>query len=369
MRENLDSLDVKILEGLGIYGPRDLTHLARELGLNRGTLWKRVKHLSSHHLLKLHANIYHTNLGLKKAVVIAWAVLGKEDILFDCLYSHDFRNFVSRCYGTSEGCLGIYIIPKEHVSEFKQFLSEIQKLGLTRDMRILWSTCFQNVNPTSIWFEATSEKWIFPWSNWIEELIQEGTELPYTLMDPKDFLIKADGIDLFILQKLEVDATTSFVDIAKKFGVRRQTIEHHYRNHVLKRGLIESVQVTVAPFDRKGMSEALFFNFRFEDEKQMARFALSLLDKPFVHFLGKVLNESALVAYLHFISREDFRGFVGALSELIRGGFLQDYDYVFIDREKRARESIRHELFKDGSWMYDHGEHLKRLHSLVRQTK
>lgn len=368
MQRKLDSSDVRVLEGLGAYGPRNLRLLADKLGMKRGTLWKRVKRLSSHFSLELHVNIYHTNLGLKKAIVLAWATPGQEDRLFDCLFVNDFRHFISRCYGTSEGCFGIYVVPNNHISEFQQFLHTIEKSGLTRDIQILWSTCFQNVNPTSKWFDPKSETWIFTWDNWIEELTHEGTELPYTLVDPKEFPIRADYIDVFILKELEKDPTIGFVDIAKKLNVPRQIVERHYREHVLKRGLIESVQVMISPFDKRGTSEPLFFYFRFKDEAHMTKFALSLLDKPFAHFVGKVLNERSLVAYLHFLSKKDFRGFIGALSKVIKRGFLQDYNYVFVDLERRTRETIRHEFFKDGTWIYEHDKHVKSLQGLVKQT-
>lgn len=368
MEEKLDLIDAKILEGLGIYGPRDLTSLSKELSLNRGTVWKRVKRLSSLFLLKFHANIYHTYAGLKKAVVLAWATPGQESLLFDCLYLNDFCNYISRCYGTSEGCYGVFVIPRNHTSEFRQFLQEIEQLGVARRLRVLWSTCFQNVNLTSTWFDTRSETWVFPWDEWIKELVHENKKLPYTLVDPPNFPIKVDEIDLFILKELEKDATISFVSIAKKLNVTRQMIEYHYRNHILRRGLIEDIQVAVAPFDRKGMSEALFFHFKFEDEESMANFALSLLDKPFAHTLGKVLNEKALVAYLHFLSRKDFRGFVNALSKVVKMGFLKDYNYAFLDLEKTTRETIRYEFFKDGTWIYEHDKHMKNLRDLVSKA-
>jgi DNA-binding Lrp family transcriptional regulator len=196
-------------------------------------------------------------------------------------------------------------------------------------------------------------------------MANEGTELPYTLVDPKSFTNYADYIDVFIVKELEKNAAISFVDIAKKLNTSRQNVERHYRDHVLKRGLIESVQVMISPFDRRGTSEPVFFNFKFEDKTQMAKFALSLLDKPFVHFLGKVLGENALVSYTHFLSKKDFREFISALSKVISRGLLQDYNYVFIDLEKRARETVRHEFFKNRTWTYDHNRHLKSLREIV----
>jgi len=368
MRERLDHVDIRILEGLGIYGPRDISSLARKLDLKRGTVWKRIERLSSLFYLKFLANPYHTNLGLKKAVVFTWAIPGQEDLLFDCLCVNDFRNFISRCYGTSEGCFAIYTIPNDHISEFRQFLEEIEKLGLTRNIRVLWSTCFQNVNLTSTWYNGESETWVYPWEKWVKELGHKAAKLPYTLMDPEDFPIMADYFDLFIIKELEKDATVAFLDIAKKLNVSRQTIEYHYQNHILRKGLIESIQVMVAPFDRRGASYPLVFNFQFEDEEGLARFALSLLDKPFVHIVGKILKEKALVSYVHFLSREDFRGFVRALSAVIKRGFLRDYSYVFIDLDRRVRETVRHDLFKDGTWIYNHDGHMKKLKDLANKA-
>ncbi len=365
MQPRLDSSDVKILEAVGTHGPRNLRLLATELGMKRGTVWKRVRRLSTHFFLQFHVNPYHTNLGLKKAVVIAWANPGKEDLLFDCMFVNDFRNFISRCYGGREGCFGIYVVPNDHIPEFKEFLHMLENLGLIKDLQVVWSTCFQNVNLTQNWFDPKTESWTFSWDDWVEELATEETELPYTLVDPAGFTNKADYTDIFIIKELEKDAAMSFVDIAKKLKVKRQNVEHHYRDHVLKRGLIESVQVTVAPFDRKGASEPLFFHFKFSYETQMAKFALSLLDKPFVHFLGKVLGEKGLVSYMHFLSKRDFREFISALSKVISRGYLQDYKYVFIDLERRARETVRHDLFENGSWKYDHEKHMKALRDIV----
>jgi DNA-binding Lrp family transcriptional regulator len=369
MKQRLDALDVRILEGLGIYGPRDLMLLADKLDLNRGTVWKRVRHLSSLHLLRLHANVYHTNLGLKKAVVVAWAVPGKEDLLFDCLCVNDYRVYISRCFGVSEGCVAVYTIPESHIPEFKEFIGEIERAEVAKSVEMVWSTCFQSVNLTSNWFDMKSETWVFPWDEWRREVAREGTELPYTLVDPKEFAMKGDAMDLFILKELEKDAAIDSVDIAKKLGTSRQVVDYHYKTHVLKRGLIENVQVNVEPFDRKGMSEPVFLTLRFDDGKRLARFARSLLDKPFAHTVGKVLGEHALVAYLHFLSRKDFRSFMAALSRLVRDGLVRDYSFALLDLERTWRETVRHDLFKDKSWVYNHEEYLEKVRELVNKAE
>ena len=365
MRRKLDLLDVKILEGLGKYYPRNISEVAKKLNMPRGTLFSRIKTLSSYFYLRLVTNVYITKLGLKKAVVFAKATPGDEDLLFNCMKLNKFYTYLSRCYGSFEGCLGMYGIPKDHTLKFEQFIQEIKRLGVAYDVQILWSTCFYTVNRTSNWFDGSSQTWTFPWDKWVEEIQTEGTRLPYALVDPKDFPIKADETDLFIIKELEKDATISLTAIADKLGTTLQNVSYHYNLHVIKNGLLENFQVFIFPFDRTA-SDMFFFTFKFDNIEKITKFALSLLDKPFVYIVGKVLGENTITTQV-YLPRPEFRNFIDNLLKLIRAGFLQNYNYVVQDIRsgKWSRETIPYEFFKNGSWAYDHREHIRSLHNLV----
>lgn len=366
MLPNIDYTDLKILEGLNTYGPRNVTRVARKLGIPAETMRKRLKRLKtldSEVLLRFNANVYHTNLGLKKAVALAEATPGYEDLLFKCLKTNDFWIAVSRCYGRFEGCLGIYTIPKAHTSEFKRFIDELENLGLARNIQIFWSTCFHSVPFTRNWFDEASNAWVFPWDKWVEEIPSKGTKLPYTLVDPEDFRILGDETDLFILKELEKDATISFTDLAETLSMSPQLVRYHFRRHLMERGLIESFEVTFFNFD-KAVSDYFVFIFQFEDMKKLAKFALSLLDKPFAKGLGKILGDSALLGYL-YLPKPEFRNFIASLSKLIRRGWLQAYDYVIQDLKKASRQTISYKNFSDGSWLYDHKRHIRDLREMV----
>jgi DNA-binding Lrp family transcriptional regulator len=167
--------------------------------------------------------------------------------------------------------------------------------------------------------------------------------------------------------ELEKNATISLTAIAKKLGTTLQNIRYHYENHVVKHGLIEAFQIAILPFER-ATSDMLFFVFRFDDKEKMGKFARSLLDKPFIIMLGKVLGENVLVVQV-YLPRVEFRNFVDALSKLVRSGFLQSYNYVFQDLRPRKwlRVTIPFEFFKNGLWIYDHSEHVRSLHDLVNR--
>ena len=367
MQKRFDLLDVKILEGLGTHGPRNITSLARKLGVPAETVRKRLKRIHSRNFFKTHVNIYHTNLGLKKAVVFAEAIPGYEDLLFESLKVNDFWIYLSRCYGMNEGCFGIYTIPRNHCANFKDFLSEIERLKVTRKIDLYWSTCLHTVNLRCNWFDSASKSWNFLWDKWIEEIPTRTTHLPFTLVDPPDFLVEGDKTDVLILKELEKDATVSFTKLAKILGISPQLIRYHFYEHLKKRNLIEDYQIGFFRFDR-AISDMFYFIFKFDKGEKLAKFATSLMDKPFVYTLGKILEENALLANL-YIPKAEFRKFIDILSRLIKAGFLQSYFYVIQDLNKTLRQTISYEYFKDRNWIYEHEKHIKSLQELVQGSR
>ena len=369
MLEKLDNLDLKILEGLSKHGPRNMSKLAKEIGVPRGTILSRIDRMSSSFCLRLLTTVYHTNLGMKKAVVFAKAVPGREDSLFNYLKVNKFYIYLSRFFGMFEGCVGIYVIPVEHKAEFEEFLGEVEKLGVTQEIKLYWSTCFHTVNPTRNWFDADKENWIFRWDEWLDEVASSDSELPNTLKDPESFPLKADETDLFIVKELEQDATVTLASIGRKLGISLQDVRYHYETHVIKHGLIETFQIAVLPFDQTA-SDRLFFFFKFSDNEKMGKFARSLLNKTFVFILGKILEQNALVSQI-YLPRHEFRNFIDALSKLARENLLESYEYVFQDirSDKWSRETIPYQLFQNGRWMYEHSKHVEALHRLESSMK
>lgn len=370
MKERLDSLDVKIVEALGTYGPRNLMQVAKALGVTRDLVQYRIDRMTSLFRLRTHVTVYHTNLGLKKAVLFINANPGCEDLLFDCLKINPFYIYLTRYYGMYEGCFAIFTIPVENCDDFVKFIEEIKKLGIAKDSMLYWSTCFHTINQTSQWFDYELEQWVFPWDEWVKEVPNQPTSLPYTLIDPEGFPMKADELDLLIMQELEVDATISLSEIAKKWKTSPQRIKYHYEKHIIERGLIEKFQISVRPFDNEPQQPImLWFIFRFNDSEKMAKFASSLLTKPFALVVGKIRFENALVAQIYLPALE-FRRFIESLSQICRHGLLQSYSYVIQDRRKGkwSRETIPFEDSKDGKWVYDHQRDIKKLHELAKKS-
>lgn len=364
MPRKLDHTDIKIIKALDAFGPRNMTAVARKLGMHPRTLRDRVKRLESHFSLHLSVGIYHTNMGLKKAVVWAESIPGREKLLFDCLKANGFWIYLGPCYGMFEGYVGVFTIPKGHHSEFEYFLHEIERLAVAKKIQYFWSTCFHGVNFTDKWFNVSSQEWIFQWDEWFDEIPTKATKLPYTLVDPDDFPQKADKLDVLILKEMEKNAAITFAELSEVLGTSLQRISYHYKNHILKYGLLECFGATL--FGR-ACPNIKFILLRFDAQEKLAKFAVSLLDKPFVDSVGKLLGQNALIIFTRLLDFEEFKKLKKKLSKLIQTGFLESYSYAIIDSKTAARQTISYEYFDENirAWIYSHKRHLKKLQSLV----
>lgn len=365
MRKLLTALDIKILQALWEVSPRNLSKVARVVGVPRRTLEFRIKRMQSNPqiFLRMYTSVYHTKIGLKKAIVFMEAEPGMEQLLFDCSKVNEFWLYVCRSYGMGEGCTAIHANPAEHYKEFEEFIHEMRRLGVAKNTQIYWSTCFQGGRITSDWFDSQKEKWVFHWDHWIREVQTQTTDLPYTLIEPKSFPVCADEIDVQMLMWLASDATKSLEEIAKILGISRQLAHYHYKEHLIRRNLIEGYEIFVM---RYGNSPSVMFYLMvsFHDHETFAKFTRSLLDKFFVLTMGKVLGENALLVEL-FLPTGEFRKFMDTLSTMARMKLVRSYKYAIQDLRMRYRQTFSGEFFKGNSWIYNHKSHMKMLQQKV----
>lgn len=355
----LDELDIKILQGLSLLGPRNLAKIAEHVKEPTTTVRYRVQRMLSNSILFLHMNPYHTYMGLKKNVVFVEAMPGLEDVLLECLRVNDFWLLLCRVYGPYEGCAGTWTVPPERTQDFIDFLNFLIEIGVARSYELNWSTCFEGIPVTSRWFNSEENTWLFNWDEWISEVESIEGKLPLTLIEPDDWPIKVDYEDLLIIKELEIDGRKTLTDISRKLGLPLETLKYHFREHVIKRGLVEGYQVEIYRSPSL-VSENLFLKVEFDSHEKFKKFALSIHDKPFPIFMGKVLGEHALITQV-YMAKWEFRRFIKALSILIQKGLVTRYSYVITDIYQVWRETIPYQHFKDGSWDYDPGKYREEV--------
>lgn len=365
MRRELTTRDVEMLRALWEIGPRNLSKVARALRINRRTLESRIERMKSdpNFFLRMHTSVYHTNIGLRKAVVFSEANPGMEQLLFDCLLINKFWLYNCRSYGMGEGCTAVYAVPVERCSELEEFLHELTNLGVAKSVDVYWSTCFQGGRITHDGFDDGLKKWVFSWDDWVNEVKEQKTDLPYTLVEADSYFNYADEIDIRMLEKLEEDATRSLTEIARDLGISRQLARFHYKEHLVGKNLIEGYEVFVMRYG-SAPSVMVYFTIAFHSHETFAKFTRSLLDKFFVLTMGKNLREYRLIMEV-FFPPEEFRNFIGVLSRMVKLKLVKEYKYAIQDLGVRCRQTISPPLFDGESWVYDHGNQMKTLRQKV----
>lgn len=364
--KKLRNIDVKILQGLADHNPRNRSETAIKLRMPRETLRYRINYLRSHFSLSLQGNVYHTSIGLRKVVVHSQAKPGYEDVLYDLLKSNDYWLYVSECIGAPR-CLAIYAIPAEKEKEFEEFAEQVRSSDIVTDVSYSWSTCMHTVNATNTWFDNKKEEWVFPWDSWLDEIPVAKGELPYTLKESDGYPQLADRIDIIILKELEKNCAIKMVDIADMLNMSLQRVRYHFVTHIAEKRMFEGPQIIADHY--KGLDpDTYFFVFSFNQYGNFEKFALSLLNKPFVRSMGKMYQKNDLYAQI-YLPRKQLRSFTDALSKLVRNGFLGTYEYSIQDLTRTERQTIPYEFFKNNSWEYNQRKYLSRLEKTVEQLK
>jgi|Deesub1362B_J571_1020462.scaffolds.fasta_scaffold00003_674 DNA-binding Lrp family transcriptional regulator len=366
--KQFDSMDLIIVEALGKYGPRNILKIANYLGLAESTLRYRINNMIKRKLLKLHTNVYHTSLGLKKVLIFADIDKMYSTLIEKFMTINDFWAFISRIHGLKEGIHALYTVPIRYVNKLNEYLEALASHNIIRTYEIYYSTCFHRVNPTMTWFDLKINDWRFDWQGLIKEIEISSTYLPYTLRDPADFPILADEMDVFILKELEKNAIVSFREIAKKTGTTPQNIYYHYHHHIVANRLIEDFQIYLRKYDPM-CSVLPYFIIDFHDKDIFAKVANSLRNKPFVEVLGKILGRNTLFISAN-LPLNEFVNMLNTLNEMVALGYINEYRYYLsYPLEGGRRQTIPYKNFVNGSWMYHHDEYMRELEDLYKKVK
>ncbi len=97
---------------------------------------------------------------------------------------------------------------------------------------------------------------------------------------------RLDWLDILILSLLEDNALMSISDIAKKLNISRNKISTHYRNHLLRTGIIRGFRLTYAPFPLEGSLYILVYL----KGKPETIYAISLVLREIIGFGSAVLD-------------------------------------------------------------------------------
>lgn len=355
----LDSTNVKILEGLGKHGPRNILALAKSIGLPPKTVAFRMKKLMKEGLLQIRTNLDYSSLGLMKAVLIAESKPGQKKKLQQVIINLDYWTYMTRCYGKYDGYYTIFAFPAEYKKELEEYLDKAAQLEIFSRYIFYRTTNFTEVAPNFDWFDFQSKSWNFEWKRWIDEVQNASEKLPRKLMEPKTYSIRVDETDLLILKELEKDGTTKFTKLAEVVNITPQGVRYRYHQHIVGRSLLTDYEVATLPYPLL-TSEMCGFIIDFENEEKLAKFVNSLQDKPFIFSYGKAIGQHSLVVHA-YIPKTEFSKLIDSMNRLTEKKITTGFLYVTFDVASFRRQTTSYEFFKENKWTYDYKKKLERL--------
>lgn len=359
----VDKKNAKIVEGLYAYGPRNILLLAKSIGIPNSTVAFRLKKLIKETDLEINARPDVSKLGLKKAVVIAEASLGKWDTTWNALKNFDYLTYLVRCYGRFYGCYGIYAFPAEHDSEFEEYFEKAREFQALSDYLLFWTSQIRQVPRNFHWFNFRDREWVFQWQQWIEEILNASGHLSNYVEEPKNYRITADKTDIHILTELEKNGRIPLNKLAKIVGVSRHNVMYRYRKHILARELIPYYSLAMFPYPYE-TSDMCVFVIDFEDKKTLAKFTNTLDDKPFILSYARIIGQNSIVAHT-LTPKKEFPNFIGSLNQLVKENIITKFFQETLILVPFVDNQTPWWLFKNGIWKYNHEQTLKRLENIA----
>ena len=318
----LTELDLNIIYTMissGPDGPRNVSRIAKELGLPQQTANYRVNRFDEKDLVRFCAIIDESMLGLASYAILSTTKTGH-------LYENKRGTAVNAgtfltCYpawrlleeirgGDLHGFFVQYSIPPQKENDLKSFLIDLREIGcilrLDNFLRVTQS-CF---NKPSFVVRRAIRKAVnqgramsFNWERWAMEFdkAQEG-HLPKETVPKKGPLFSYE--DLLVLYCLEKNLREKFVDIAKSVGESSSKIAKRYKD-ILRHGLINDCRAQLYIID-PARSIHLILEIVFTNEAALRKLISHLNDIPYPVTYQKIVGKHAILLHVMLPVNEYF---------------------------------------------------------------
>ena len=339
----LDATDIRIMRLLG-RNPRNIAALAKELGLPAETIRYRVKRLVGSNFVKLLGVPNYPKLGL----TLLWAFLEAktsrtlEDLLDRCQYV----NYMTRCYGFVNGYLLNFLAPRGKEDLVLEFFEGLRGEGLIKDYFLVPSLPVEYPLPDfDKYYDFEEGRWEYNWKGFLREALTHVE--PSSVTVPEQTLL--DWVDIMIIQKLQVEATVSLTELAKKLGLSIASVRYHFLGHVIGKGLV-SFAVRYLPYAEIPLS---LFILKPVDGKYIGNLLRSLKGKPFT--MGVAVSPEGKALVLLFQAPFTVKlGFYQSLKHLMDAGIVESYFEVILDNSFYRKYSIPDpKYYKCGEWVFE----------------
>jgi len=325
---SLDRLDYEILNKIQ-ENPFNIARVAKDLKTPYHKVRRRLNRLlREEKAAKVYAEPIYPKLGLSTVVFVLNRGL-ENDMDMALLYSR----IKARLLGNKT--MLVYSIPKKFIRDLKRFI------------RILYGE-------ESIVHYGVYDKILIGRKDF-KILDEDPDEVDIYRLDISDVNLyyqdhaePLDRTDLFIIKKLQKDATTSITSIARSLGISKQLAEYHLKKHVMNRGLVEFNAKIFADLKRQ---PCLVLLVKFSDYLALVSTMMHVVKIPFTSNI--LLSNNEMIMYIGTPINLTLR-LMRLLDDLVEKGVITKYEYYIQDPSYMPRRyTIGHKLYRNGAWRRD----------------
>jgi DNA-binding Lrp family transcriptional regulator len=368
--KELDALDFKIIKAMYTKEVRNISRLARVVGIPQQTLSYRVRKFDKQDLLRFRALINEPKLGLKTYLVISRSRPGKEEISGRAMTCFPLWRYLAIVDGWKHGNYVRYVIPPDKEMDLRAFLSELKKRDLILDFDI-YPIISPNYPLLNLDFYIDKKGIpIFNWKKWVDNYDNFKEE---SLVEPKSYeKAKFDLYDLIILRCLEINARMKLRNVVKEMAKILQEEEYkrfiplvsrRLKYNILPQGLIRGYRAYLFPNPGPNTLFLVYY-FSFTSGPSLSKFVSGLNYLPYNTAYQKVLEKNELFVHL-VIPAYEYSNIRRAIFKLGEKGHIKDEYLLFGDLMHATWDNVAlYQMYKDEAWNFSYGIALEMLENI-----
>lgn len=357
----LDDENIKILQTMKEYGPRNLRQVAEKSGISYSTVYGRVSKLQNLSAVGTWIHPNYRKIGLARAMVLAKLRPGKESLAKDALKIPGYWLKIFQCTGEPNGYYTLHGIPSDEKHDFHQYLEHLVALEILQDFQIAWLGESFSPLPNFDYYDLKERSWRFEWKDWLNSIKSGKTPDAKGPRPSKDSGF--DKKDLIILKEMAKDARVTLADLSKILKMTLPAAKYRY-DRLIEEGYVADFVISVLPFIPESSDLCdVRLDFKSDD---MQRNAVEILSKtPFSVTITPFEGRPSL-AVRTYLPRSQMSNLRGLLASLAKDGILSGYSYLTLDQSTQENQTFAFKYYSDElGWQYDNKEYSQRAEELA----
>ena len=286
----LDAINVKIIEELYRHGARNLSMIARRIGVPRRTVHQRFTKLRSQGL-RVRAAPRYGEMGMLFAVAMISVPIGGLRRTISHLSSLPYLHTLFVSHGAVEGVVAFVAAPIGEVEDVREGIASVCR-EVSGTCEVVFSGGPYPLVPCFECYDVRDKVWHIR----CEVDYEEDESISRALNDPLGQPRKVDAVDIFIISRLHRDGTVKMSRLSSELGVSKVLLKYHYDRHVVNL-LFDRYQVEFKRF-ACDHSMLLLLDVEVEDRGGMVELASMISRTPFPLSVMKVIRENRLLFLL-----------------------------------------------------------------------